>query len=43
MFTWRYLVAHVNNHAFCCKPVWVSFWSSWLPARSLAFVVTTAL
>jgi hypothetical protein len=31
------------DHALCCKSVWVSFWSSWLPARSLAVVVTTAL
>ena len=31
-------------HVFCCKPllgVWS--WSSWLPARSLAPVLTTAL
>ena len=30
-------------HAFCCKPAVVGFWSSWLPATSLAPVVITAL
>ena len=30
-------------HAFCCKPLRVLFWSSWLSATSLAPVVITPL
>jgi hypothetical protein len=30
-------------HTFCCFPLVVELWSSWLPAKSLAPVVTTAL
>jgi hypothetical protein len=33
----------VKVQAFCCEPLRLLFWSSWLPATSLAPVVITAL
>ena len=36
-------LVYLKNHTFCCKPAVELFWSSRLPARSLATVVTTAL
>jgi hypothetical protein len=34
IFSTLYLFT-VNNHAFCCEPLEVLVWSSWLPASGI--------